>query len=835
MTKEGMNHAPTDAEIDAAILRVAEVVGEEARKGLGLPLESATDPAAVVVEDAAPVKPAAVDVAPKAGKDIEPKRQSRRRVADKAAAPAKQSAKKKVSVAKNKDVDDTVIVSPYGPDRDENEEKKAWRKNGKKLSKEIAAQTGADKVVVEKKKVKEAPVIAGVPEWGVAHDSVCESRTTIPAALDRTIVTSATLGRQEMTPAAVGADEKIPVLTDVVKETDASADSAVLAAQATEAARARLEQIQEEEGSIEHPTARLRRLRGEVAEARAKYASRMYEHNRLTEQLRRSPIGRFLKKSIGEADADMPDLEYWRLEYEEKLVALREAELEGIKESGLKGQALKEAMAGLLRASKVDEVLSLISDRDTYRLEGNELSDKVYNAFRSISEKYNKLPLKYKVMAGAAVGLLALSTAVYGGAALGAGAMAVRRFVSSAGFSVAIDAALDAKAEARLKKQAEEEIMAELEQMFDPVGPSPEGVVPSERPEEGMMQAFEERLRAVSGGVTLVFEDQLSKRKLNGVAGVALGTIAGSAGSAAMEWFKESGAADATHDIVFGQETVPVEMTEAELAERTAAARDMAEEYGGASPERQLEIRSATSMTDGQLSALAKTIQIEGGDFGSDAPAASVIDNAAIDAEERELARMAAEGPNAAAEETGVIDTSKLTPEQLEAFKTETEPYGSDVHNRMEFIDVPPEAGAKIPTVVTEELKAELAAEFRPRVNDWFSQIFRVDGEMPGSGRDWVFDREKLANTKISDMIRDAVLYQKGEASGFRTNLSAEQLKNFAQFFQNAGTGIGDQKAMAGIIYDTMRNKDMTVMDYLEKVAPIAKQGQRFGLFTTSV
>jgi hypothetical protein len=845
MTKE----MGPSAETLAAINKIAAEGDADMRRRIGLKPKDMVipDPTVQVVEVPVSKKSAVVDAVPKV---------------------KKREPEKKVHHPKVKK--STVVTSSTGAGRHQGG--RVGNKAAKEVSKKIAASVGTGGVEPVKPVVQEVKkdIMEQFPEWGITHDSVYESRTMVPVALDKTTTTSAVLGQQEMTSVHTHTEKDIPVLTDVVEEPVVE-DASVLTDRAAEEARARLEQLHEEEGTLvvettlgvdDVPTieaapteSKVGKLREAAAESRKKYAERMYEHERLSESLKRSAIGRFLK--LG-SDADNRDLEYWRLDYEEKLAALREAELEEIKQSGLKGQELKEAMAGLLRASKVDEVLSLISDRDAYRLEGNELSDKVYNVSRSIIEKYNKLQPKYKIMAGAAIGLLSLGTAMYGGAALGAGAMLARRFFSSAGFSVAIDATLDAKTKERFKKQAEEEIMAELERMFDPVGPFQEGVVPSEHPEEGMMQAFEERLRAASGGVTLAFEDQLFKRKLNGVAGVAAGVGLGFVGSAAAEWFKESGAADATHDIILGQDAVPVEMTEAELAERTAAAREMAEEYGSASPERQLDIRSATSMTDGQLSALAKTIQIEGGNYGLDTPAASGVDKIAIDAKEGELAHAVADNPSSL-ERTPLLEEDAYAKElervraeaQYEAtqgkemeevLEIDTSKWsnidGSAVHDRTEFIEIPPEAGADIPTVIADTYQPEavFTPELQPRVDGWFSQIFRADGEMLDSGHDWVFDREKLGKIGIRDMMRDAMLYDQGATSGYRTGLSAEQLKNFAGFFQNAYTNMDDQKALAMINMDTMRpGRNMTVMEYLKKVAPLAKRGQRFGLFTTSV
>ncbi len=653
------------------------------------------------------------------------------------------------------------------------------------------------------------------------------------------------------------------------------------------------------------------KLKDEVAGLRAKYASRMYEHSRLAANLKSSKIGRFF--SLG--DADEADLEYWRREYEEKLAALREAELEEIKGSRLKGQELKEAMAGLLRASKVDEVLSLISDRDTYRLEGNKWSDKVYNTFRSVGEWYNKVPKRYKIMAGVAIGSLALGTAAMGGVALAGGVKIARRLVSGAGFAVAIDAALDAKMEERFKKQAEYEIEVELDQMFGSVEPSTEGKSSSERSQEEMMQMFEERLQAASGGVTLVFEDQLFKRKLNGVAGVAAGTIAGFAGSAAMEWFKESGAADATRDILFGQDAEPIQMTDAELAARTAAARDMAEEYGSASPERQLDIRNATSMTDGQLSALARTIEIEGGHIVPGSVSAVEIVSAGPNEIVKSLllehelttadakrglwgvleSRLPADMSGAdkartiAALENAIsLKVGQMSPEERlaagfrgnnigEVFAGDTlhldrvlsvdevrtamegghaSGIGSAVaeHHVAGSAGIEKHAGvvahdhggpavpdrgaaAAIAEPVTEAADIETMSQaLRPRVDSWFDQIFRAENEMLGSGRDWVVDRERISKISIRDMMRDAALYGRGAVSGYRTGLSVEQIKNFIQFFKEVGDGVKDQDAMTEIIYATVvPGKDMTVAEYLERVAPLVKKSQHLGPFTTPV
>ncbi len=170
MTKEGMNHAPTDAEIDAAILKGAEVAGEEARKGLGLPAE------APVVGAVPEAKPAVVEAAPKTEKTPE-----------------------KVRSPKNSK--STSPMSATGAGR--NRSGRVGKKVAKKISQEIAAETGSG-TIVEEENPEARPVSAGFPEWGVSRDSVYESRMIIPMVQNEVLVEAVSSGmREEKAPAAV--------------------------------------------------------------------------------------------------------------------------------------------------------------------------------------------------------------------------------------------------------------------------------------------------------------------------------------------------------------------------------------------------------------------------------------------------------------------------------------------------------------------------------------------------------------------------------------------------------------------------------------------------------
>lgn len=835
MAKEGI---PTEADILAAIDLGARAAGEEARKGFGLKpnVPVVTDPVVQAADVAVSEKPA---IAPVSGDGH----------------PADVERAKKGGVGRKR-----VIKKKKG----------APARGGKKTpAVKPAKSSGAvvsDPVVLE----EDAKPPVNLPERGVVRDSVYESRMTVPHPIDDI--------ERQLAGIQLQADEGTQ-MADIASVASVTLDSVIRADRAAEAAETRLIQIQEEEGSVTPdqyeavseigavPTSEtapeaaspeidpLDHLKSEVAALRSKYASRQYEHGRMMERLKRSPIGRFL----GESDIDKDNLEYWKTEYEEKMTALREAELGKIKESGLKGQELKEAMAGLLRASKVDEAIALLGERDKYRLEGKEWPARVYDAFRAIGEYYNSMPPKKKIAIGLGV---ALGAGLTGGVAVGAGAAFIRKLIAGAGLSVAIDAKLDSGMMERFRARMEEEIGSELGKIFG-TGVNEEGSVSVERTEEENMSLFEERLRAASHEADPAFQSLVRRRGMNGVIGGVAGLGLSFGGSELVKegvgYLHETGVTGGARDLLFGTAPEQASVAGAAPQELLDAQRESdmrsALQYAQASPLEQAEIRNVTGMTDGQLRALA----IEHDLSRPEAPIREDSMKEIADRNEADLSRAVAEGKADGAWDAmgkdGSIDQSKLTLEEQRALEAETGASAKesvDMHSRMDFVpaienepvlvknyqdliqqDVPQESSVYMNDFDAVN-RSEFSPEFRSRMDGWFDQIFRVDGEMPGSGHDWVIDRERLGNISIRDMMHDAVMYQRGEVSGYRTGLSVEQLKNFAQFFQGAGTGVEDQKEMAKIIYATMR-EEMTVAEYLEKVAPLAKQGQRFGLFTTPV
>ena len=303
MAKEGI---PTEADILAAIDLGARAAGEEARKGFGLKpnVPVVTDPVVQAADVAVSEKPA---IAPVSGDGH----------------PADVERAKKGGVGRKR-----VIKKKKG----------APARGGKKTpAVKPAKSSGAavsDPVVLE----EDAKPPVNLPERGVVRDSVYESRMTVPHPIDD--IERQLAGIQSQ------ADEGTQ-MADIASVSSVTLDSVIRADRAAEAAETRLIQTQEEEGSVTPdqyeavseigavPTSEtapeaaspeidpLDHLKSEVAALRSKYASRQYEHGRMMERLRRSPIGRFL----GESDIDKDDLEYWKTEYEEKMTALREAGL----------------------------------------------------------------------------------------------------------------------------------------------------------------------------------------------------------------------------------------------------------------------------------------------------------------------------------------------------------------------------------------------------------------------------------------------------------------------------------------------------------------------------
>ncbi|MFZ2187508.1 MAG: hypothetical protein WAV46_02665 [Candidatus Moraniibacteriota bacterium] len=180
-------------------------------------------------------------------------------------------------------------------------------------------------------------------------------------------------------------------------------------------------------------------LKNEVGEMRAKYAKEDYESANNWKKL----AAFFRLKKSDEKNADTA---YWKAHYNNKLIDLKNLELEKIKSSDMTEAAAKKEIIGLLEYYKKSEPLQLHADRTQVKAEHQGWPGKVMGAFEAIGRKYNQRSRKEKYVTAAALFGLAGAT---GGASLMAG-----RFFSSAGTFVGLDAFFEGMAEKKMNKRA---------------------------------------------------------------------------------------------------------------------------------------------------------------------------------------------------------------------------------------------------------------------------------------------------------------------------------------------------------------------------------------------
>ncbi len=114
------------------------------------------------------------------------------------------------------------------------------------------------------------------------------------------------------------------------------------------------------------------------------------------------------------------------------------------------------------------------------------------------------------------------------------------------------------------------------------------------------------------------------------------------------------------------------------------------------------------------------------------------------------------------------------------------------------------------------------------RGSDWFMQIFRVDDQ--ASGKDWVFDKREILSTKMSDILR---VESNGTVSLVEnTRFNSTQSKNLQEFVSQLPKTFPGGKASLGDFFRA--RPDISVGEYLARVAKVVPQGTRIGLYTTT-
>ena len=210
------------------------------------------------------------------------------------------------------------------------------------------------------------------------------------------------------------------------------------------------------------------RLKEEVNDLRAKYVKEDYETMSAWVKLK-NIFGRNVQE--GEKKRE------WQIEYQNALLRLQEVELEKIKQSGVTGQELKDAMAELLRYTKLDEAVNLIGARTQYSAENRNWPTAILDTFGTLGREYNKLSFTKKMLIAGSLTGLALSMGLSGGAAGAAGIIVLRKILSGTSVAVALEAGLERHGDTRRESQANDEIeslLATSELSVKKQGGSPE-------------------------------------------------------------------------------------------------------------------------------------------------------------------------------------------------------------------------------------------------------------------------------------------------------------------------------------------------------------------------
>lgn len=215
----------------------------------------------------------------------------------------------------------------------------------------------------------------------------------------------------------------------------------------------------------------------------------------------------------------------------------------------------------------------------------------------------------------------------------------------------------------------------------------------------------------------------------------------------------------------------------------------------------------------------------------SDASNISVEAQSSIEANNAKIANWAEANPGEAINDS-VIDEEILGKGGVN---------GSDVHGRtggpellnsfdststdQSLHSVSPAEGVLSPAEAP--LESMSPVEMR-RGSDWFMQIFRVDDQV--SGKDWISDKKEILGTKMSDILK---VESNGSVSvKENTNFNLAQSKNLQEFTSQLPKVFPGGRAALSDFMNARPN--ISVGEYIARVAKVVPQGTRIGLYTTT-
>lgn len=638
------------------------------------------------------------------------------------------------------------------------------------------------------------------------------------------------------------------------------------------------------EEAVEEDTL-LQTLKNDLATARERYVSVDLEKSSALLRLR-NLFG--LKQEV-----PLEDVDDARTRYEEARLRFTQERLSRIerKYAGDRNDAYKREMAEALNFGEFEGRVQLYEARKQAEIErkSSSLHGRIGEKISQWMHGYNRLKWYEKLaIGGALVGV----TAAGGAAAFGA--VFARAVLAGGSLSVTLDAALEGRADARARQQAEEagrkifDKIAEIEAQAGSADLMMDDETRAEKVQafEASVKLFvEQHLQAEKEASGLLRErvDAMKRRKLLiGASGAALSLVVGKGWigegvqhvidhGTGIGWLDRSFGLAALPDAA-DEAFLPEAAPEASAADSTTAPTETRPEVSAA-PERVEASRVQAEGFSSEYSNFLKTANVKAGDtfwnLVSDRTQSIGLSSARseylVDLIKDKAASLSPSEVRALGIASG--DISQLRPgdridftrlfgtHDLDRYISEAQgvseiatPSQTPVSNidsvRAEAlakvdaalaapsvtVDVPtvePVVAETIPTATPIVEAESVASEYSPRVDDWYSQIFRV--ENPVAGQDWVLNRSEIMQVRVTDIIRDVQAFAAGQATGYRSGLSPEQYRNFYEFAASL------QKSGVVSMTEFLRgNVNGTVEEYLRQAAPKAALGTSYGVFSTS-
>lgn len=554
------------------------------------------------------------------------------------------------------------------------------------------------------------------------------------------------------------------------------------------------------------------RLQKEVEELRMAYVKEDYETTSAWSKLR-TIFGRHLSE-------DEKKREYQEL-YENALLRLQEARLASVRQSGVSGQELKDRFVELLRFTKLDEAIELASARTEYRAEQRAFPEKVVDAFGTLGRWYNRIPRGKKLVAlglltGSSIALAA-SGGTAGAAMVGLVVLA-RKGVASAGLSIAFEQMLDISEKRHRTTAAEKEITDQVENQQEITFDKMQELIQSD------ILSLDKKLQSA----------KFTKARHKAEA-IGLGTALGFGAGYLLQHYVSDPLLSAKEAHL---DTTSIPKPEGEIQNLLNGSVDV--QKGDSvwkilsTHTKGLEGAQKTHFVDA-LKDKVGDVQLTAGekfDFSKYINSED-IQKAYMDAKGLSADKIASIAGNdlKVSEYVNMHPGTHLTHEAVDTILQE-KANAAVQHTVDQTVLQAAVSDVALPAVETgvtstDGFTPETIVQYRGRVDGWFGQIFQLEDVR--AGQTLMLDNDKIGSIRLMDAVKDADLYRRGELSGYRTGLSADQLKNFAEFSNTTSKTIGKER-----IFEMLRAKpNMTVTEYLQRVAPLVRHGQHIGPYIT--